>query len=61
MAFASTLDAVEWCMAAQQALLDDVEWPKALLDHPGAAEEWNDIHERYHYATLNRTSTHTHT
>jgi hypothetical protein len=47
MAFASTLDAVEWCMDAQQALLRDVEWPAALLAHPGAAEEWDDIQERY--------------
>jgi len=33
-------------MAAQRALMDSVEWPKALLDHPGAPEEWDDINEQ---------------
>jgi class 3 adenylate cyclase len=46
MAFASMLDAVEWSMDVQRSLME-VEWPKALLEHPGAAEEWDDIHERY--------------
>ncbi|ELR20409.1 serine/threonine protein kinase, putative [Acanthamoeba castellanii str. Neff] len=45
MAFASMLDAVEWSMDVQRSLME-VEWPKALLEHPGAAEEWDDIHER---------------
>jgi hypothetical protein len=48
MAFASTEDAVEWCMEVQLSLVHNVEWPKALLDHPGAAEEWDEINERYH-------------
>jgi hypothetical protein len=46
MAFASTLDAVEWCIDVQRSLME-VEWPKELLEHPGAAEEWDDIHEPY--------------
>jgi hypothetical protein len=52
MAFGSTVDAVEWCMEVQQALMTEVDWPKALLDHPGAAEEWDDINQRYVSATL---------
>jgi adenylate cyclase len=28
-----------------QELLN-VEWPEALLDHPGAAEEWGDVDDR---------------
>lgn len=46
MAFASTLDAVTWCMDVQHALVHQVDWPKGLLDHPGAAEEWDEINER---------------
>jgi class 3 adenylate cyclase len=41
IAFQHTSDAVQWCMEAQKALVD-LSWPEALLDHPGAAEEWND-------------------
>jgi class 3 adenylate cyclase len=41
MAFQHTSDAVHWCMEAQRALVD-LGWPAALLEHPGAAEEWND-------------------
>jgi class 3 adenylate cyclase len=41
MAFQHTSDAVHWCMEAQKALVD-LEWPATLLEHPGAAEEWND-------------------
>jgi hypothetical protein len=34
-------------MAAQRALMDGVEWPKASLKHSGAAEEWDEVNERY--------------
>src|SRR5687768_4605641 len=33
------------CTAVQQELLK-AEWPEALLDHPGAAEEWGDVDDR---------------
>jgi class 3 adenylate cyclase len=46
LAFQSVLDAVEWCMEAQHALANTVQWPEALLDHPGAAEEWGDADKR---------------
>jgi class 3 adenylate cyclase len=46
MAFQSASDAVAWCSEVQQALLR-VEWPEALLEHPGAAEEWGDTDDRY--------------
>jgi serine/threonine protein kinase len=46
MAFQSASDAVAWCGEVQQALLR-VEWPEALLEHPGAAEEWGDTDDRY--------------
>ena len=46
MAFQNTSDALEWCMEAQHALVNAVEWPEALLNHPGAAEEWGDSDER---------------
>jgi len=45
MAFQSTADALEWCMAAQQELVK-VNWPKQLLEHPGASEEWGDQDEK---------------
>jgi hypothetical protein len=45
MAFGSTADAVEWCMDVQLALVS-ADWPKELIDHPGAAEEWDEINER---------------
>jgi hypothetical protein len=47
MAFGSTTDAVEWCMEAQLALVQCADWPEALIEHPGAAEEWDEIKERY--------------
>ena len=45
MAFQQTADALAWCCDVQQSLLK-VEWPEALLDHPGAAEEWGDTDDR---------------
>jgi serine/threonine protein kinase len=45
LAFQSTQDALVWCMEAQQAL-NKIEWPEALLEHPGAAEEWGDTDDR---------------
>jgi class 3 adenylate cyclase len=45
VAFADPLRALEWCMDVQKALLT-VEWPEALLAHPGAAEEWGDVDDR---------------
>jgi class 3 adenylate cyclase len=52
MAFQNTSDALEWCMEAQQALVHSVEWPEALLNHPGAAEEWGDTDERIMFKGL---------
>jgi class 3 adenylate cyclase len=46
MAFQQASDALAWCADVQQALLA-VEWPEALLNHPGAAEEWGDTDDRY--------------
>jgi hypothetical protein len=46
MVFQDPLAAVHWCADAQRALLE-VEWPAALLTHPGAAEEWGDTDDRY--------------
>ncbi len=46
MAFQRAVDALAWCSEVQQALLK-VEWPEALLEHPGAAEEWGDTDDRY--------------
>jgi hypothetical protein len=46
MAFQQASDALAWCSEVQQALLA-VEWPEALLEHPGAAEEWGDTDDRY--------------
>jgi hypothetical protein len=46
LVFQEVGDALEWCIEAQKALLD-VEWPPALLEHPGAAEEWGDTDDRY--------------
>jgi class 3 adenylate cyclase len=45
MAFQEAGNAVEWCMEAQQALLK-AEWPRRLLEHPGAGEEWGDTDDR---------------
>ncbi len=45
MAFQQTIKALEWCSEAQQELVK-VEWPKTLLEHPGAAEEWGDTDNR---------------
>jgi hypothetical protein len=46
MAFQQAADALAWCSDVQKALLA-VEWPEALLEHPGAAEEWGDTDDRY--------------
>ena len=46
MAFQTAADAVAWCCDVQKALLA-VDWPGALLEHPGAAEEWGDTDDRY--------------
>jgi hypothetical protein len=46
MAFQHASDALAWCCDVQRALLK-VEWPEALLEHPGAAEEWGDTDDRY--------------
>jgi class 3 adenylate cyclase len=46
MAFQHTVDALSWCSEVQKALLN-VEWPEALMDHPGAAEEWGDTDDRF--------------
>ncbi len=32
-----------------QAQLVGLEWPEALLDHPGAAEEWGDVNDKVIY------------
>lgn len=45
LAFQSALDALAWCVEVQQELVK-VDWPKELLDHPGAAEEWGDTDDR---------------
>jgi hypothetical protein len=46
MAFADPVDALEWCMDVQQVLLT-AEWPEGILEHPGAAEEWGDVDDKY--------------
>lgn len=46
MAFADTLSAVSWCTEVQRGLVHSADWPKELLDHPAAAEEWDEINER---------------
>jgi class 3 adenylate cyclase len=51
MAFQQAADALAWCSEVQQALLK-VAWPEALLDHPGAAEEWGDTDDRVLYKGL---------
>ncbi|WP_223646224.1 adenylate/guanylate cyclase domain-containing protein [Corallococcus sp. EGB] len=38
VAFASPVEAVHWCLRAQEALLH-ASWPEALLEEPDAAEE----------------------
>lgn len=45
LAFQNVSDALEWCMEAQLELVQ-IEWPKALLNHPGSAEEWGDTDDR---------------
>ncbi len=45
MAFQETIHAVEWCEEVQQELVK-AEWPEALLEHPGASEEWGDTDDR---------------
>jgi hypothetical protein len=46
MAFHTPSEALAWCSEVQRALLA-VAWPEALLDHPGAAEEWGDTDDRF--------------
>jgi class 3 adenylate cyclase len=41
MVFQQVADALNWCAGVQMALLE-VEWPTALLDHPGAGQELGD-------------------
>ncbi len=45
MAFQQTINALEWCMEAQRKLIE-VDWPEALLQHQGAAEEWGDVDDK---------------
>ncbi|WBR14733.1 Ser/thr kinase [Pandoravirus kuranda] len=45
LVFERTADALAWCAAVQRALLE-VTWPRALLDHPAAAEEWGGTDDR---------------
>ncbi len=45
MAFQQTISALEWCEEVQQELVK-AEWPEALLEHPGASEEWGDTDDR---------------
>jgi class 3 adenylate cyclase len=45
MVFHSTVEALSWCNDVQRALLA-VDWPEALLAHPGAAETWGDTDDR---------------
>jgi hypothetical protein len=45
MAFQHTKDAIDWCIQSQIALVQ-ANWPEALLQHPGAAEEWADTDDR---------------
>jgi class 3 adenylate cyclase len=46
MTFQLAADALAWCCDVKQSLLE-IEWPEALLEHPGAAEEWGDTDDRY--------------
>lgn len=46
MAFHTPAEALAWCCEVQRALLE-AAWPEALLEHPGAAEEWGDTDDRY--------------
>ncbi len=45
MAFQQAINALEWCEEVQQELVK-TEWPEALLEHPGASEEWGDTDDR---------------
>ncbi len=45
MAFQNTVNAVTWCIEVQQKLIE-IDWPKPLLQHPGAAEEWGDVDDK---------------
>jgi class 3 adenylate cyclase len=45
VAFQDTSKALEWCMTVQEHLMQ-VDWPKGLLQHPAAAEEWGDTDDR---------------
>jgi hypothetical protein len=48
LAFSDINCALNWCTETQRELLA-VEWPEALLEHPGAAEEWGDTDDRYEF------------
>lgn len=41
IAFQEISDALEWCIAAQQALFN-ASWPESILSHPEATEEGDD-------------------
>ncbi len=51
MAFQETSNALEWCQEVQQELIK-AEWPEALLEHPGASEEWASTENRLIYRGL---------
>nr|UDO47406.1 ser/thr kinase [Pandoravirus massiliensis] len=51
MVFERTADALAWCAAVQRALLE-VPWPRAVLDHPAAAEEWGGADDRVIFCGL---------
>ncbi|BCU03993.1 serine/threonine protein kinase [Pandoravirus japonicus] len=51
LAFERIDDAVAWCAAAQRALLE-VPWPRVLLDHPAAIEEWGGADDRVLFCGL---------
>jgi len=46
MAFSDPICALSWCIDVQKQLATAVSWPKELLEHPAAAEEWDEIHQR---------------
>jgi class 3 adenylate cyclase len=51
LAFSDIGAALDWCGDTQRELLA-VEWPEALLEHPGAAEEWGDTDDRVMFKGL---------
>lgn len=44
--FQEAISAVEFCLEAQKALLE-VDWPEAILKHPGAMQEWGNTDNRW--------------